>query len=280
MRSAVTVSLVPEARGGPFVYWENLDDACEQAARLGFDAVEIFPREAGALDVVALRAVLAKWRLRVAAMGTGGGWVVRKLTLTHPDAAIRHEAREFIRAIVDRAGEFQAPAIIGSMQGRWDGAVSREHALAWLAEGLVDLGQHALQRGVPLLYEPLNRYETNLFNRVGDAAAWVRTLPTNNVRVLADLYHMNIEETDLPAALREAGSTIGHVHFADSNRRAIGFGHTDVAPIIAALRDIGYDGYLSAEILPWPDADGAARQTIAAFRAHTGNPRGNFPQER
>lgn len=268
MRSAVTVSLVPEAKGGPFVYWDNLADACEQAAHLGFDAVEIFPREASALDAVLLRTLLEKLRLRVAAMGTGGGWVVRKLTLTHPDAAVRREAREFIRAIVDLAGQFQAPAIIGSMQGRWEGAVSREQALAWLAEGLADLGQHALRLGVPLLYEPLNRYETNLFNRVGDAAAWLGTLPTKNVRVLADLYHMNIEEADLPAALRAAGSWIGHVHFADSNRRAIGFGHTDVAPILAALHAIGYDGYLSAEILPLPDAESAARQTIAAFRAH------------
>jgi sugar phosphate isomerase/epimerase len=266
MRSAVTVSLVPEARGGPFVFWDNLADACREAAQAGFDAVEIFPREAAAFDAPGLRALLAKHRLNVAAFGTGGGWVVRKLTLTHPDATVRRDAREFIRAIIDLAGGFQAPAIIGSMQGRWEGAVARDQALAWLAEGLADLATHAKRHGVPLLYEPLNRYETNMFNRLGDAAVWLRALPTDNVRILADLYHMNIEEADLPAAIREAGAMIGHVHFADSNRRAIGFGHTDVAPIIAALRAIGYDGYLSAEILPLPDATAAAGQTIAAFR--------------
>ena len=266
MRSAVTVSLVPEARGGPFVFWDNLADGCEHAARHGFDAVEVFPREAAGLEASALRALLEKHRLRLAAMGTGGGWVVRKLTLTHPDAAVRREAREFIRAIIDLAGQFQAPAIIGSMQGRWEGAVTRDQALAWLAEGLAELGAQAKRHGVPLLYEPLNRYETNMFNRLGDTAAWLRTLPTDNVRILADLYHMNIEESDLPAAIREAGALIGHVHFADSNRRAIGFGHTDVAPIIAALRAIGYDRYLSAEILPLPDAAIAAGPTIVAFR--------------
>jgi sugar phosphate isomerase/epimerase len=266
MRSAVTISLVPEARGGPFVFWDDLADGCRQAAQAGFEAVEVFPREASALDVAALRGLLEQHRLRLAAMGTGGGWVVRKLTLTHPAAAVRHDAREFIRAIIDLAGKFQAPAIIGSMQGRWEGAVSRDQALAWLAEGLTELGAHAQRHGVPLLYEPLNRYETNLFNRIGDAAAWLRTLRSDNIRVLADLYHMNIEEADLPAAIREAGAMIGHVHFADSNRRAIGFGHTDVAPLIAALRAIGYDRYLSAEILPLPDANAAARQTIAAFR--------------
>jgi sugar phosphate isomerase/epimerase len=77
---------------------------------------------------------------------------------------------------------------------------------------------------------------------------------------------MNIEEPDIAAALREAGPLVGHIHFADSNRQAIAFGHTNVAPIITALREIGYAGYLSAEILPLPDPLAAARQTIESFR--------------
>ena len=266
MRSAITVSLVPAAKGGPFVFGHDLADACEQAAALGFDAVEIFPPSAAALDAAAVRALATKHHLGVAAVGTGGGWVVEKLTLTHADAAVRQRAREFIRAIIDVAGALGAPAIIGSMQGRWEGAITREQALAWLAEALADLGAHAATHGVPLLYEPLNRYETNLFNRLGDTAAWLRSQKINNVRLLADLFHMNIEEADSAAALREAGALVGHVHFADSNRRAIGFGHTSVAPIVAALRDIGYAGYLSAEILPLPDANAAAAQTIKAFK--------------
>ena len=90
-----------------------------------------------------------------------------------------------------------------------------------------------------------------------------------NVRVLSDLFHMNIEEADIAAALREAGKLVGHIHFADSNRHAIGFGHTGVASVVAALRDIGYTGYLSAEILPLPDSVTAARRTIESFREHT-----------
>jgi sugar phosphate isomerase/epimerase len=175
---------------------------------------------------------------------------------------------EFIGAIVDLAAGFGAPAIIGSMQGRWDGTVTRAQALVWLGEALEQLGERAGRRGTTLLYEPLNRYETNLFNRIGEAAGWLQTLSTPHVRVLADLFHMNIEEADLVAALRDAGRFVGHVHFADSNRRAVGFGHTDMGPIVAALRDLGYAGFLSAEILPFPDSMTAARQTISAFRRH------------
>jgi sugar phosphate isomerase/epimerase len=93
-------------------------------------------------------------------------------------------------------------------------------------------------------------------------------LSTRNVKLLADLFHMNIEEIDVAAALRGGGGAIGHVHFVDSNRRPAGCGHLDFAPIVAALREIGYAGYASAECLPWPDGTAAARQTIASFRRH------------
>ncbi len=266
MKSAVTVSLVPQAKGGPFVFWNGHADACAQASAHGFDAIENIPPTAQAHDRAELRRLLDQHRLGVAAVGTGGGWVLNKWTLTHADAAIREQAKKFIMAIIDAAGDFGAPAIIGSMQGRWEGEVTHKQAAMHLAYALGELGAHAARHGQPLLYEPLNRYETNLFNRLGDTAAFLRSLEANNVQILADLYHMNIEEADLAAALRDAGELVGHIHFADSNRRAIGLGHTDIAPIVAALRDLGYEGYLSAEILPLPDAATAARQTIESFR--------------
>lgn len=270
MKSAVTVSLVAEAKGGPFVYSSGLADACQKAAALGFDGIEVFPPDAAGLEVAALRSELERFGLKLAAVGTGGGWVRHKLTLTDSDPAIRQAARAFVRDIIAAAGELGAPAIIGSMQGRCAGGITREQACAYFAEALEELDGEAAKRGVTLLYEPLNRYETNLFNGLRDAAAWLHTLRTPHVRLLADLFHMNIEEADSAAALRDVGPRVGHVHFADSNRRAIGFGQTAVGPIIAALRDIGYAGYLSAEVFPLPDSDAAARQTIEAYRRHAG----------
>jgi sugar phosphate isomerase/epimerase len=86
------------------------------------------------------------------------------------------------------------------------------------------------------------------------------------VKLLCDLFHMNIEEISNAATLRACGRHVGHVHFADSNRQAIGFGHTDAASVVAALQDIGFAGYLSGEILPLPDSAAAAAQTIKAIR--------------
>ena len=267
MRSAVTISLVPEASGGPFVFWHDLAAGCAQAAELGFDAVEVFPRSAAELDVTLLRSCLDRHGLKLAAMGTGAGWVVQKLRLTDHDETVRRRASAFIREIIDIAGSFGAPAIIGSMQGRAEGAFSHEQHLAWLAEALDELAPRAADHGTTLLIEPLNRYETNLINSVADGVKLIGSLKADNVKLLCDLFHMNIEERDIADALSEAGPLVGHVHFADSNRRAIGFGHTPMSPIIPALRLIGYDGYLSAEVLPFPDSNAAARQTIASFRA-------------
>jgi sugar phosphate isomerase/epimerase len=152
------------------------------------------------------------------------------------------------------------------MQGRWGDGVTREQAIAWLGDALEELGARAARRRMPLLYEPLNRYETNVFTRQSEAAAFLRSLQTKSVKLLCDLFHMNIEESSIADALRAAGPVVGHVHFVDSNRLAVGFGHTDMKPILAALRDIGYTGYLSGEVLPLPDSVAAAKQTMKAFQ--------------
>jgi sugar phosphate isomerase/epimerase len=269
MLSAVTVCLVPEARQGPFVFHEGLDAGCRAAVELGFDGVEIFPESAAGLEGSGLARRLAAHGLTLAAVGSGAGWVKHKLHLCHPESTVRAQAVSFIGELVDRAGELGAPVIVGSMQGRGEGAMAREQAIPLLAEALHALGDRAARHGQVLLYEPLNRYETNLFNRQADAAECIRAHGLTTVKLLCDLFHMNIEEADMPAALIACGDLVGHIHWADSNRQAIGFGHTTVEPIVGALAQIGYHGYLSAEVFPFPTPLAAARQSIESCRTFT-----------
>jgi sugar phosphate isomerase/epimerase len=270
MKSAVTVSLVPEARGGPFVFWDDLAAACRTAKALGFDAIELFPPGPDAVDPRDLRALLDDNGLSLAAVGTGAGWVKHKLSLTAADEATRDKALDFVKKVIEFAGPFGAPVIIGSMQGRAGDDVPKPVALRYLGNALFKLDEHAGDYDTSVLYEPLNRYETNLVNTQADGAALLAGLGVQRVALLCDLYHMNIEEVNLADALRAAGKYVGHVHFADSNRRAAGMGHTDFAPVVRALRDIGYSGYLSAEVLPLPDPEAAARQTMEAFKEAMG----------
>ncbi len=266
IHSSVTISLVKEARGGPFVFWDDLAAACKKAGDLGFDAVEVFPPSATAVDPAQLRGLLDQNNLKLAAVGTGAGWLLQKLTLTSADPAVRQKAQEFVRAMIDFAGPLGAPVIIGSLQGRWGDGLDRDTALKHLGEALNTLGAHAARHKVPLLFEPLNRYETNMVHTIVDGVRLLETLTAKNVLLLADLFHMNIEEVDPAAALREGARYIGHVHFVDSNRRPAGMGHIDFRLIGSALREIGFNRYASAEALPYPNPDEAARRTIESFR--------------
>ena len=272
MKSAITISLVAEARGGPFVFWDDLGAGMAAAARHGFDAVELFLPGPDTIPFATISELLERHNLKLAALGTGGGWVKHKLRLTDPDSTVRRKSCDFIAAFIDFAARFRAQAIIGSMQGRaGEGGTTREQALDWLAGGLTVLGERAMAHGQTVLYEPLNRYETNLFNRSGEAAAFLDQRGLRSVNLLCDLYHMNIEETDIAATLRAVAPRVGHIHFADSNRHAVGLGHTNLAPIAAALKDIGYQGYISAEVQPVPDAETAARETISSYRRWFGH---------
>jgi len=269
MKSAITISLVPEARGGPFVYWDDLPAACNKAAALGFDAIEIFAPGPEAIDTKFVKKITSDLGLAVAAVGTGAGWVKHKLHLVQPDESSRRKAIDFIKSIIDMGATLSAPAIIGSMQGRWGDGVENATAFEWIKQALEELGEHADDAGTVLLYEPLNRYETNMVNTTAAGVELLASLSTQNVKLLSDLFHMNIEEANIADALRLGGDVIGHIHFVDSNRRAAGWGHMDHVPIISALRDINYTDYLCAEAFPWPDSDGAARQTIDTFRKLT-----------
>jgi sugar phosphate isomerase/epimerase len=99
----------------------------------------------------------------------------------------------------------------------------------------------------------------------------IRRLGVDNVGVLPDTFHMNIEERDIGDAIAEARPRLWHMHVADSNRRAPGAGHIQFGDIMARLRAIGYRETVSAEILPLPSFEAAAAQTVAAMRPFVGS---------
>jgi len=269
MKSAVTLCRVSEAASGPFVFHDELAIGFEKAAAHGFDAVELFLPSPDDVTIGDIRELQKRHQLDIAALGTGAGMVKHGLSLTDADATVRKNALDFILALVDLGGALGAPAILGSMQGKHGPAVDKPQALEFLAEALVVISARAADHGLVFFYEPLNRYETNLFNRLAPAAAFLEQHGLCHVKLLADLFHMNIEETSLADCLTENFASIGHIHFADSNRQAIGFGHTNPLPILQTLQQLGYKGYLSAEIHPLPTPDEAARQFIRSINLPT-----------
>lgn len=265
IQPSVTISLLPNSPKSPFLLGPDLAAAVATAAELGYPAFELFPPNLDAIQIPAIRQLLKDHAIQLSTIGTGGGWLTQQLTLIDPDAAIRQRAQDYIANVVHKAAELGASAIIGSMQGRC-GTRDRSECLSMLGDQLGALADVAAQCGRPLFYEPLNRYETDLFNTLSATSKFLHDgLPTN-LKILADLFHMNIEETCTASALRMAGERIGHVHFVDSNRQVPGRGQTDFQPIAEALREIHFQGYLAIEAFPLPTAREAAAVALTSFR--------------
>jgi sugar phosphate isomerase/epimerase len=136
-----------------------------------------------------------------------------------------------------------------------------------LVEGLLELAEHALPLGVQVLFEPLNRYEDHMVNRVSQAAGICRTVGLASAKVMADAFHMNIEEEDLAAAVCDNAELIGHIHVADSGRLQPGVGHLDWPRLLGALNDIRYDGWLAMECGIKGDPYDALKQVTALLRS-------------
>jgi len=264
IKSSITFSAVPEAQGGPFVYWGSLEESMRSAKDLGFDAIEIFPPSPEYFQTIDAAKLAQQTGLEIAAVGTGAGWLKHKLSLADAEPQVRARAMEFLSSMLVAATQLQAPMIIGSMQGRSVPGVSKTQAKEFLREGLERLDAQAKAIGGNILYEPLNRYETDQCNTLAQGTELICGL--SSTKLLADWFHMNIEEADMVESILKAGTAIGHVHFADTNRLAVGSGHLSVQPLIDALGQIGYCGFLSAEVFPQPDSQSAAERTIRSFK--------------
>ncbi|WP_322801439.1 5-keto-L-gluconate epimerase [Thermoflexus sp.] len=238
---------------------EELEATLAQLRALGYAGVELAVRDPATVPASPLRALLERYGLRVPAIGTGQAWVEEGLSLTHPDAAVRRAALARLEAHLELAAEWGSLVIIGLIRGRLMAGVDRAQALEWLSEAIARLADRAAYP-VRLALEPLNRYETDLLNTVEEALSLIERVGRSQVGVLLDTFHANIEEASLERAIARAGDRLFHVHIADSNRRAPGWGHLDFESVLKALREAGYRGWLSAEVLPQPSLEEAMAQ--------------------
>jgi sugar phosphate isomerase/epimerase len=164
--------------------------------------------------------------------------------------------------VIDLAAYLGAMVNIGRLRGqlKFLGDVSDPWPAA--VERLRGVITYAADKDVKITMEPINRYETDFIFSAADGMRLVEDLDCDNFGLMLDLFHMNIEDVSIEGGLRQAGDRLWHVHIADSNRRYPGSGHLDFDSIFVALRDMGYHGYISAEMLPLPDPDTAAQKTI------------------
>ena len=228
-------------------YGEEIGRSIERVAAFGYDAIELVG-EPDQYDANRVRRLAADAGIAVSSISS---MYTADRDLVHPDPAARRNAVGYVRSVVDLAAATGAATVILAPS-----AVMKTAPLApadeerrWALEGIRECGEYAASLGVNVALEPWNRYETYFLNRLEQAVELWRETGLGNGGVMGDTFHMNIEEASIADALRAAGGLLTHVHLADSNRAVAGRGHTDFRPILAALAEIGYDGYLSFEVM-------------------------------
>ena len=259
------LSVVIAGSGAPenaFVVWRGYEASIRKAAAMGYQGVELALGGAEDVDADALDAWLDETGLTVSCVSTGLVYAQRGLYMTHPDPAKRAQTVALFAGLARLAQGHGGLINVGRARGFVGEGQTRAEAEALFLGCMAEILPEARARGVHIIIEPINRYESNFLNSLDDAASLLDRLPYDNVGIMADLFHMNIEDDDLAASLRRNARYVRYVHIADSNRRAPGMGHTDFAAVLNALEDIGYDGWLSAEVLPGGDADGTAAAVV------------------
>jgi sugar phosphate isomerase/epimerase len=231
-------------------------------ASYGYDGVELAIRDPKLVNASELEAVVKKQGLEVPAIGTGQAWGEEGLSFTSDDPEVRQAAIERVKGHVPLAQRFGATIILGLIRGITPSGQTHEQSMAYLVEALQECSTVAATKGVRFALEPLNRYETDLIHTVEEGLDLMHRVGAENFGLLLDTFHMNIEEPSIESSIRACGDRIFHFHVADSNRWHPGAGHLDFASILSALRETGYDGYVSGEFMPFPDANSGARRAI------------------
>lgn len=251
----------------PFVCEGDPASGIETAACLGYDGVELHFTDPAAADAEKIGEVLVRTNLGITALGTGRAYVNDRLSITDADKARRMAAVRRLEQFISLAGRFGAKVIVGCMRGNLSAPEELPAAMQRLAVSMAHLDAVAGSEGVEIVFEPINRYENNFLCTMAEISAFVRENGLKHTGLLIDTFHMNIEEADLPASIRACAREIRYVHLADSNRHYPGQGHLDLAGVLRTLREIGYDGVLSAECLPLPSKQAAAAGWLSTVKS-------------
>lgn len=261
MKKAIVVSL-SSTQFSALAFKEDVKNSVKKVANLGFDAVEFHVRDPKEVNFNDLKGLVESYNLPVCAIGTGQTYGEDGLSFTDPDEGVRKKAVERIKSHIDFAQSFNAQVIIGLVRGKTQAGVSFEKAEKLFIQCMRDCADYGAEKDVVLTVEPINRYETDLYNTIDEMIRVIEKINKPNVKILADTFHMNIEEPDIFESLKNSKDYLSHVHVADSNRWAPGCGHIDFKKVVKTLKKIGYKGAVSAEILPKPTPDESARLTI------------------
>lgn len=258
--------------GTYFAYWEQDWDVpylkyVKKVADLGFDVLEV--GAAGIVkmsdeDLTALKAEAQKYNITL----TAGIGLPKEFDVSSEDESVRQNGIAFMKKILDSLAKADIHAIGGTIYSYWpvdySKPINKPAARRQSIKSMKELADYAKQYDITLLMETLNRFEQFLINDAEEALQFVKDIDKDNVKVMLDCFHMNIEEDHMGDAIRKTGKYLGHFHIGECNRKVPGKGHMPWAEMGQALRDINYDGCIVME--PFVRTGGIVGSDIKVWR--------------
>ena len=223
-------------------------DLVDRIRAFGFDLIEICIEDPDTIDPSAIRARAKSVDLGVTVCGAFGP----DRDLSSEDASVRKAGMAYLRRCIDLAKDLGSPFVSGPMYA----AVGNTRLLPddarraqWSRSvaGLKEAASYAAERSIKLAIEPLNQFETDLVNTVDQGIKMVDDVAAENVGLLLDTFHMNIEEKDIPAAIGRAAGRIVEFHACSNDRGTPGEDHLPWKAIAEALRGARYEGPIVIE---------------------------------
>lgn len=264
-----------------FQGWK-IDDAIAYTAQSGYDAIEIAPftlakyvTDVPAAERRRVRDVAQRAGLHI----SGIHWVLVRaegMYLTHPESGVREKTAQYFCDLADFCADLGGTRIVvGSPKQRnlLEG-VSYQQAWDWATEVFRKAVARAAQRGVVICLEPLAPSETNFINTAAEAIQFTQRFQSPHFKIILDVKAMSSESKPIPQTIRDSWPHFAYFHANDKNLKGPGFGDVDFRPIAGALKEVGYDGYVSVEVFNFDEGpEVIATKSIEYLRRVFENPR-------
>lgn len=256
---------VPEV--WPITLRGSIEEVCEKAARIGYDALEPQICDPQSYDAAVLKKTAEDYGLKYSAIATGRELLEHGLWMTSDDAGLRRASTDKLKQHIDLCSKLGAILIVGSMRKHVPDMFSFEKYLEYHDEIVYELSDYAEKRGVEIVIENITIHISNWMNTILETANYVRRIGRDNVKIHLDSYSMLQEDNDIAGCYRECGKDLGYVHFTDGSRLYPGGSNVDFKAHMHAMLDIGYDGYVAIECRPYPDAYTCAKFSYEYVKA-------------
>lgn len=274
MKYGIVISTA-ETKFGELILKQDLYSNMKKAKEYGYDGVELAIRNTADIDISEVKNLASRLGLDIPVIGTGQINFDEQLSFSDPVCEIREKAVERVNQISDIAKALGSAIIIGLVRGTTNGHTENDSDGVFDPYGLVrecirKCLAYSKEWGTTFLIEPMHRYHTDIINTIDAAREFIESFPDPSdaarLGILIDTWHMNIEEADCLTPILRNLRYIRHVHLADSNRLAPGYGHFDFRAFMSVLLETGYHGYGSFEVIPWPTAEICAVEAIRHMR--------------